>query len=69
VSDYQRIACADHERLEYAALTRQWLELRVDGAPQRLLPLDVYTKEGAEWLQARNESGETLTLRLDRLGF
>ena len=69
MSDYQPIACADHERLEFAALTKQWLDLSVDGAAQRLLPLDVYTREGAEWLQARNEAGETVTLRLDALAF
>ncbi|ODU40864.1 MAG: transcriptional antiterminator, Rof [Thiobacillus sp. SCN 63-374] len=69
MSDYRPIACADHERLEFAALTRQWLELRVDGARQRLLPLDVYTRDGAEWLDAQTESGDTVTLRLDTLGF
>ncbi|MDO9221868.1 MAG: transcriptional antiterminator, Rof [Thiobacillus sp.] len=69
MSDYRPIACADHERLEFAALTQQWLNLRVDGSPQRLLPQDVYTSEGAEWLLAQTESGEQLTLRLDCLGF
>lgn len=66
---YRPIACADHERLEFAALTRQWLTLRVDGVPQRLLPVDVYTRDAAEWLDARDEAGDTLVLRLDRLGF
>jgi len=66
---YQPIPCIQHERLEYAALTRQWLDVKVDGKVQRLLPLDVYTRDGAEWLQARNEVGETVTLRLDALGF
>lgn len=69
MSDYQPIACADHERLEFSVLTKQWLNLRVAGVPQRLLPLDVYTHEGAEWLVAQTESGEQLTLRLDGLGF
>jgi len=69
LSDYRSIACADHERLEFAALTKQWLDVSVDGVAQRLLPLDVYTREGAEWLQARNEAGETVTFRLDVLGF
>ena len=73
MSDYRPIACADHERLEFAALTRQWLDLNVttgDGAGrQRLLPLDVYTRDGAEWLLAETEAGEQLTLRLDWLGF
>jgi Rho-binding antiterminator len=66
LSDYQPIACADHERLEFAALTRQWLDVSAQtcGRPgrQRLLPLD-----GAEWLVAETEAGERLTLRLDWL--
>lgn len=69
MSDYRPIACADHERLEFAALTRQWLEVTLDGTVQRLLPRDVYTRDGAEWLLAESEAGETLTLRLDRLQF
>lgn len=71
MSDYQPIPCADHERLEYAALTRQWLEVTTrTGEPEgriRLLPLDVYTRNGAEWLQAELESGERRVLRLDEL--
>ncbi len=41
----------------------------MDGARQRLLPLDVYTRDGAEWLDAQTESGDTVTLRLDTLKF
>lgn len=66
---YRPIACADHERLEFAALTRQWLDLRIDGAARRVLPLDVYTRQGAEWARLRTEAGETLEVRLDRLAF
>ena len=70
MSDYQPIACADHERLEFAALTKQWLQVKVGGGmAQRLLPLDVYTRDGAEWLVAETETGEQLTLRLDWLEF
>ena len=73
MSNYRAIACADHERLEFAALTRQWLDVTVGAGDragrQRLLPLDVYTRDGAEWLLAETESGEQLTLRLDRLRF
>ncbi|HSQ73627.1 MAG TPA: hypothetical protein VLM87_14525 [Rubrivivax sp.] len=43
--------------------------MRVGGEAQRLLPLDVYTRDGAEWLLAETESGEQLTLRLDSLRF
>jgi Rho-binding antiterminator len=73
LSDYRPIACADHERLEFAALTRQWLVLQVTAGDyvgsQRLLPRDVYTREGAEWLLAETEAGEQLILRLDWLRF
>ena len=66
---YQPIPCAQHEQLEFAALTKQWLDVKVDGIAQRLLPLDVCTRDGAEWLTAQTESGEKLTLRLDWLQF
>ncbi|HQT00177.1 MAG: transcriptional antiterminator, Rof [Hydrogenophilales bacterium 16-64-46] len=66
---YQPIACADHERLEFAALTRQWLELTVDGVVQSLLPLDVYTRDGEEWLRAQYATGDIRVIRLDRLQF
>lgn len=68
-SPYLPIPCAQHERLEFAALTKQWLDVTVDGVARRLLPLDVYTRDGAEWLTAQTERDETLTLRLDRLVF
>jgi len=73
VSDYRPIACSDHERLELAALKRQWLDVSVTAGDrasrQRLLPLDVYTRDSAEWLLAETEAGEQLTLRLDAVQF
>lgn len=73
MSDYRPIACADHERLEFAALTRQWLDVNVTAGDhvgrQRVLPRDVYTRDGAEWLLAETGSGEKLTVRLDSLQF
>jgi Rho-binding antiterminator len=70
---YQPISCVNHERLEFAALKRQWLEVKVlEGeysGRQRLLPLDVYARDGVEWLEAQTESGEKLQLRLDWISF
>jgi Rho-binding antiterminator len=34
-----------------------------------MLPLDVYTRDGAEWLKAQTPSGEQRILRLDTLEF
>ena len=73
MSDYRPIACSDHERLEFAALKRQWLDVNLTTGDRaghlRLMPLDVYPRDGAEWLLAETETGEQLTLRLDWLQF
>lgn len=70
---YRPISCVNHERLEYAVLKRQWLDVQVKQGEHverhRLLPLDVYAREGVEWLEAQAESGEKLKLRLDWLSF
>ena len=71
--DYIPIACADHERLEFAVLRRRHLQLTwldEDGSTQYsecVLPLDVATRAGAEWLTIRRSDGETGTVRLDRI--
>lgn len=71
--DYTPISCVIHERLEFAALKKQWLEIDVrqgeHASRQRLLPLDVYAREGVEWLEAQTESGKRVKLRLDWLSF
>ena len=71
--EYRPISCVSHERLEFAVLKKQWLDINVKqgdhAGRQRLLPLDVYAREGVEWLKAQTESGEKLTLRLDQISF
>ncbi len=70
---YLPIPCVSHERLEYAVLKGQWLDIEVKqgncAGQHRLLPLDVYAREGVEWLAAQTESGEKITLRLDWIAF
>jgi len=55
MSDYVPITCVDHDRLELAVLKRRKLYLRLrdgDGWTELdVLPLDVYTQAGAEWLR------------------
>lgn len=71
--DYQPVSCINHERLEYAVLKKQWLDMDVLQGEQagrhRLLPLDVYAREGVEWLEAQSEDGVKLVIRLDWLAF
>jgi Rho-binding antiterminator len=72
MSDYQPIACVAHERLEFAVLKRQRLHLRYldESLAVRqadILPLDVYTRDGAEWLTWRDGTGVEGVVRLDRI--
>jgi transcriptional antiterminator Rof (Rho-off) len=72
MSDYHPIACAQHSLLELAILRGQRIEAawQEPGGPARqgpLLPLDLSIHEGAEWLDALDETGRALRLRLDRM--
>jgi Rho-binding antiterminator len=69
---YVPIACMEHERLEFAVLRRQRLRLDfINGLgvteTRVILPTDVGTREGAEWLNFRTETGEEGVIRLDRI--
>lgn len=70
-TDYVPVACAFHERLEFSVLRRQRLLLRYrvgDGVEEGVvLPTDVVTRDGAEWLGYRTEDGRSGWLRLDTL--
>jgi Rho-binding antiterminator len=71
--DYVPIACAAHERLEFAVLRRRHLQLTwlgQDGRTQfseRVLPCDVETRDGAEWLTIKRPGGESEVVRLDHI--
>ena len=72
MSDYVSIACIEHERLEFAVLRRQKLTLEVSdeaGVTRVLvvLPTDVATRDQAEWLTYREDSGAVGIVRLDRI--
>jgi len=72
MSDYTSVACIEHERLEFAVLRRQKLLLQFydeTGNLQSLtvLPTDVATREQAEWLTYREDSGAVGIVRLDRI--
>lgn len=67
--DYQPIACMQHERLEFSVLRKIPLMLEYSGKRERVLPLDVATRHGAEWLKFRREDGSEAEIRLDRIAF
>ena len=72
MTDYQPIACVAHERLEFAVLRRQRLNLvwRDEAGETRadtVLPVDVETQAGAEWLSIQYGDGQRERIRLDRI--
>lgn len=68
---YLPIACMQHERLEFSVLRRipLKLEYRLEGQHrvEKVMPLDVATRDGAEWLKFRREDGSAEEIRLDRI--
>lgn len=70
-ADYQPIPCVQHERLEFSVLRK--IPLRLEFVEQgerrheKVLPLDVNTRNGAEWLKFRREDGSETEIRLDAI--
>jgi len=69
MQDYQPIACHVHDTYEIAIMHQTMLKLdwRQAGILRHdtVRPVDLCTKEGAEWLLAENRSGKQLEIRLD----
>ena len=72
MSDYQPIACDLYSRYELAVMHRTKLTLCWRGNDglahlETLLPEDLETRNGEEFLVARTGAGAQLRLRLDRI--
>jgi len=72
IEPYKPIACSLHSEYELAIMQRLQLRLSwIDAHGQEhignLLPLDLYTRDRAEYLAARNSDGHQHEIRLDRI--
>ena len=71
MNDYQPITCAQHEQLEFSVLRKIPLQIHYADAlgetHETVLPLDVTTRDRAEWLTFRKASGEVMQIRLDQI--
>lgn len=67
--EYLPIPCVQHERLEFSVLRKFYLDIEYlqsgERVKERVIPLDVITRGGAEWLKFRRENGNDAELRLD----
>jgi Rho-binding antiterminator len=72
VAEYQPISCVQHERLEFSVLRKIPLHLEYRQGLEKILhaviPLDVETRSGAEWLKFRVAgTDEIIEIRLDSI--
>lgn len=70
--DYQPVSCELHSQYELAIMHKSKLELSwlSNGelvTQTNILPLDVQTRDKAEYLIATNDKNENLCLRLDQI--
>jgi len=71
MNDYRPIDCGLYSEYELAIIRRRplhlvWAEGNVI-FDRIVLPRDLETRDGAEYLHAEYETGELLTIRLDRI--
>lgn len=70
---YQPIPCAQHEQLEFSVLRRHMLQLEYREGDvvrrEKVYPLDVYTRDGAEWLKFKGDDGIAQEIRLDAIKY
>lgn len=71
-NDYTPIDCEQYSRYELAIMHRQrlrvvWLDRNGNSHLETLLPINLNTRDHAEYLLARNLHGKELELRLDRI--
>jgi Rho-binding antiterminator len=72
MTDYTPIDCGLHSQYELAIMQRQRLQLSwtTDSHPVTactVLPVDIFTRAGQEFLQVRDEKDREHTIRLDRI--
>lgn len=67
MNGYKPIDCDIHEELEMAVLQQRRLRLTLKDDVETVLPIDVQTAEGAEWLRGRRSDGSEVRLRLDEI--
>lgn len=72
MTEYQPISCVQHERLEFSVLRKIPLRLEYRQGPEKnlqiVMPLDVATRNGAEWLKFKvSGTDEIVEIRLDSI--
>ena len=64
---YQPIACEMHSVLELAIMRAHGLEVVLDHHVQKILPIDIVTKDGAEFLIFLDQNNTKCEVRADKI--
>ena len=72
MSEYQSIGCGLHEQYQYAVIKKyrlalHWFDASGKEFKAEVLPVDVITREKAEYLRVEIGQQETIDIRLDRI--
>jgi Rho-binding antiterminator len=72
MTDYRPVDCALHSEYELAILQRRrirldWLDGTAERRRERVLPIDLITHRGEEFLVVRLDNGCSTEIRLDRI--
>lgn len=65
--NYQQISCEMHSTLELAIMRARGLEVVIDTQTQKILPLDMTTREGAEFLLFLDQNNTKCEVRADKI--
>lgn len=70
MTDYTPIDCGLHDRYELAVMQRRTVALRWRDAAgatfaESVLPVDLFTRAGEEFMRVRRADGSETTIRLD----
>ena len=72
MSEYEPVSCELHSQLEWHVMHQRPLRMHWNESPDvnhklTVVPIDLYTPDGQEFLKIRDDQGQTRVIRLDRI--
>ena len=65
MSSYQKISCEDHSIYELVIMRGYSMRVKIDGRVIRIMPTNISTQNGAEFLTFTSEDGRIQEIRAD----
>jgi len=68
-SNYQPISCEVHSLIELAIMRNTPINVILDNTKQLIKPVDVFAKEGREYLSFVDQNNSTRQMRADKITY